>query len=110
MSTEGLKTEEELAFVIFCIENLALRHRKNAADVYCAMKEKWDLVGNYIVPGYEFLHTQDKDYILDDIEEVMKEKSKDCDRMRKISTLSVRVLICFSFHIITTEVLCYDRI
>ncbi|MBR1851957.1 MAG: DUF3791 domain-containing protein [Lachnospiraceae bacterium] len=69
-----MKTEDELEFVVFCIENLALKQRKNAKDVYTAVKDKSNILHNYIVPGYEFLHTQDKEYILEDIEEIMSEQ------------------------------------
>ncbi len=72
MDTNVLKTEEELAFAVFCIENLARRYQKNAADIYNAMKKQGDILNNYIIPSYAFLHTQDKDYILDDIERAMK--------------------------------------
>lgn len=69
-----ITTEDELAFVVFCIENLALKYRKDGALVYAALKDKGDLLHRYIVPGYDFLHTQDKDYILEDIEGVMREQ------------------------------------
>ena len=72
MDTNILKTEDELAFAVFCIENLARRYQKNASDIYNAMKMQSDILSSYIIPSYEFLHTQDKDYILDDIERVMK--------------------------------------
>ena len=42
---------KELEFAIFCIENV-----------------------EYIIPEYEILHTQSKDYIINDIIEVMKER------------------------------------
>ncbi|MDO4939444.1 MAG: DUF3791 domain-containing protein, partial [Lachnospiraceae bacterium] len=70
-----IKTNDELEFVIFCIENIALRHGLNASNVYATIKDNSaDLIHKYIVPGYEFLHTQDKDYILDDIEEAIKQQ------------------------------------
>lgn len=70
-----IKTKDELEFVVFCIENIALRHGLSASDVYIAIKDNSaDLIHRYIVPGYEFLHTQDKDYILDDIEEAMEQQ------------------------------------
>ena len=72
INTNSLKTRDELEFVIFCIENLAMRQGVNAKAVYAAIKDRSDILYNYIVPGYEFLHTQDKEYILNDIEEVMK--------------------------------------
>lgn len=66
-----LKTIDELEFVIFCIENLAARQGLNAREVYGAIANKGDLLHTYLIPGYEFLHTQDKEYILNDIEETM---------------------------------------
>ena len=70
-----IKSKDELEFVIFCIENIASRHGLNASTVYTAINnDSINLINKYIVPGYEFLHTQDKDYILDDIEEVMEQQ------------------------------------
>ena len=72
ISTHSLKTRDELEFVVFCIENLALKQGVNARDVYAAINDRSNILYNYIIPGYEFLHTQDKEYILNDIEEIMK--------------------------------------
>lgn len=74
MEALPVRTEDELEFVIFCIENMALKQGKNARDVYVAMKDKSNILSNYIIPGYEFLHTQDKEYILEDIEGMMQEQ------------------------------------
>lgn len=74
MKAVPLQTEDELEFVIFCIENLALKQGENARDVYVAVKDKSNILDHYIVPGYDFLHTQDKEYILEDIEGVMREQ------------------------------------
>ena len=69
-----IKTEDELEFVVFCIENLAIKHGVDGAYVYAAIKDRSCILNSYIVPGYDFLHTQDKDYILEDIEEVTREQ------------------------------------
>lgn len=53
---------------------MALKQGRNATDVYVAVKDRSNILGNYIVPGYEFLHTQDKEYILEDIENIMQEQ------------------------------------
>lgn len=42
--------------------------------VYDALTEKSDILNDYIIPEYEILHTQGKEYIVDDIIEVMKER------------------------------------
>lgn len=64
----------ELEFAVFCIENLATKLQKNGTEVYDALTVKSDILYRYIIPNYEMLHTQDKEYILNDILEVMREE------------------------------------
>ena len=71
---EKLKNEKELEFVIFCIENLAIKLGKDAEEIYRALAENSDILNTYIIPDYETLHTQSKEYILQDIIELMHEK------------------------------------
>lgn len=72
--SSGEISREALAFAIFCIENLARRLARPAPDVYRLLTEKSDLLYSYILPCYAPLHTQDKDYIVDDILGVMQRK------------------------------------
>ena len=37
-------------------------------------QKKTDILAGYIIPGYEVLHSQSKDYIMEDLLEVMREK------------------------------------
>lgn len=69
-----IKNSGELEFAIFCIENLAQYLGVTAERVYYALTKKSDILNNYIVPEYEILHTQSKDYIVNDILEVMAER------------------------------------
>lgn len=69
-----IQNEKELEFAIFCIENIALYLGVDAEKVYEALTVKSDILNSYIVPGYEMLHTQGKDYIVEDIVAVMKER------------------------------------
>lgn len=64
--------KERIGFAIFCIENLAIRLKKPAENVYLALTGKDNILEKYIIPCYDFLHTQEKDYILDDILETMQ--------------------------------------
>lgn len=57
-----IKTTDELEFAVFCIENIAIRLGKNAEEIYQALTEKSDILNSYIIPEYEILHTQSKDY------------------------------------------------
>jgi len=69
-----LKNSKELEFVVFCIENLAKFLDRNAEDVYKAISVRSDILWDYIIPEYEMLHTQSKEYIINDIIELMKER------------------------------------
>ena len=57
----------------FCIENVAAKLGVDAERVYQAFTEQSDILNGYIVPEYEVLHTQSREYIVDDLLDVMKE-------------------------------------
>lgn len=74
IADEKIKNSNELEFAIFCIENVAEKLGVDAERVYQAFTEKSDILNGYIVPEYEILHTQSREYIVDDILDVMGEK------------------------------------
>ena len=74
MKKQNIEKSRELEFAIFCIENIAAKLGVSAEKVYDALTEKSDILNDYIIPEYEILHTQGKEYIVDDIIEVMKER------------------------------------
>ena len=75
MMTNGeIKNFSELEFAVFCIENVAAKLGVDAERVYQAFTEKSDILNGYIVPEYEMLHTQSREYIVDDLLDVMKER------------------------------------
>ena len=73
MMKQNIEKSRELEFAIF-IENIAAKLGVSAEKVYDALTEKSDILNDYIIPEYEILHTQGKEYIVDDIIEVMKER------------------------------------
>ena len=75
MMKQNIEKSRELEFAIFCIENIAAKLGVSAEKVYDALTEKSDILNDYIIPEYEILHTQGKEYIVDDIIEVMKERA-----------------------------------
>ena len=75
MTDEKIKNSSELEFVVFCIENVAAKLGVDAERVYQAFTEQSDILNGYIVPEYEVLHTQSREYIVDDLLDVMKESS-----------------------------------
>ena len=74
ITDEKIKNSSELEFVVFCIENVAAKLGVDAERVYQAFTEKSDILHGYIVPEYEVLHTQSREYIVDDLLDVMKER------------------------------------
>lgn len=73
-SNENIKNAKELEFAVFCIENVAAELNVTAERIYKAVAEKSDILNGYIVPGYEVLHSQGRDYIVNDIIEVIRER------------------------------------
>ena len=63
-----------MEYVLFCIEGLAKKLGKDGREVYQILTEDSDILNSYIVPSYDVLHTQGKDYIIEDILDVMKKR------------------------------------
>lgn len=71
---ETINNSEELEFAVFCVENVAAKLDVDAQQLYKAFTDKSDILNGYIVPEYEILHTQSKEYIVNDIIELMRER------------------------------------
>ena len=69
-----IKNKRELEFVVFCVENVAAALGKSSCDVYRVLSGENGILHQYIIPSYDVLHTQGKDYIVNDICEVMAER------------------------------------
>lgn len=67
-------TGDELGFVTFVIENVAEETGVAGDVVYRALTEDSDLLYDYIVPCYDVLHTQGKEYIIRDVLEHLEER------------------------------------
>ena len=65
---------KELAFAVFCIENVAEYLGLKGNEAYKLLTEESGILDNYIIPCYDALHTQGREYIVNDIIEVMREK------------------------------------
>ena len=74
MTNEEIKNFSELEFAVFCIENVAAKLGVKAEVILQAFTEKSDILNGYIVPEYESLHTQSREYIVDELLFVMREK------------------------------------
>jgi len=65
---------EQLSFAFFCIENIAERLEISGNLVYKILTENSNILDNYIIPCTDALHTQGKEYILNDLLEYMREE------------------------------------
>lgn len=66
--------ENNLEFAVFCVEMLAKELDITGDKVYDLLTVKSDLLDSYILPCYETLHTQSREYIVNDLLEVMRQK------------------------------------
>jgi hypothetical protein len=65
--------ENVLEFTVFCIENTAEAVGMGGNVVYDLLK-KSRILDDYIIPGYDVLHTQGKEYLVDDITRLMQKE------------------------------------
>jgi hypothetical protein len=72
MSRDQRATE----FAVFCVENTAKRLGINARDVFMELK-KTDGIEQFLYPSYSTLHTQGKDYIVDEVLEYIHRHNPD---------------------------------
>lgn len=74
LKNEPIHNSKELEFVIFCIENVAIQLGVSAEKVYHVFAEESDILNSYIVPCYDILHTQSKEYIVEDLISLMEKR------------------------------------
>ena len=67
-------SDDELRFVVFCIESLAEDMDVDPVVVHDVLAKESDIVDRYIIPCYETLHTQGREYIIENLKEVMSER------------------------------------
>ena len=63
-----------MEFSVFCIESIAERLGQTGDVIYEKLTKESNILNDYIVSCYDVLHTQGKEYIVDDIIGVMKQK------------------------------------
>ena len=64
---------DSMAFVVYMIHCCANQWRLSPAAVYRKLKES-GCIEAYLVPHYDVLHTQSSAYVLEDIEQYLKNR------------------------------------
>ncbi|GHS88651.1 hypothetical protein AGMMS49957_10540 [Synergistales bacterium] len=67
-------TKEQLDFAVFCVENVADSLNMTGDEVYRLMVGETNILDGYIIPFYDALHTQGKEYIVWELIRVMRER------------------------------------
>lgn len=65
--------EKELSFSIFLLYSLADKWGMSPMNVYKILNTT-GILDNYIIAGYDMLHTLGKEYLVEDITEFVREK------------------------------------
>ncbi|MDR1322166.1 MAG: DUF3791 domain-containing protein [Gracilibacteraceae bacterium] len=71
MSKQADMTPEQSFFAVFCLEALADELHTTGDKVYRMLTEDSDVLDAYIVPHYDVLHTQGRDWIVADLKRLL---------------------------------------
>ncbi len=69
-----IHSEKELEFILFYVEFVVKSLNQEPDMIYQKLKES-GLLQNYIIDNFDVLHTLGKDYLVDDIIQIMKERN-----------------------------------
>ena len=67
-------TPEQSFFAVFCIEALADELKTTGDKIYKMLTENSGILDDYIIPCYDALHTQGKDFIVRELKELMQKR------------------------------------
>lgn len=68
-----MSKKAELTFSIFILYSLAEKWNKAPAEVYRILNES-GIIDDYVIRCYDVLHTQGKEYLVEDITDYAREK------------------------------------
>lgn len=66
LSDVRIETNNVVGFFTFCVENYAEKHKMTSLEAYALFRRYQ--VDSYLINGFDMLHTQGKDAILQDID------------------------------------------
>ena len=67
------ETKNEIEFAVFLIHRLSRAWDKTVPETYRILSES-NILGGYILPCYDVLHTQGESYLLEDITSYARER------------------------------------
>ena len=67
-------TPEQSFFSVFCVEAISDKLEITGDKVYKMLTEESDILDSYVIPSYDSLHTQGRDYIVNELIELMEKQ------------------------------------
>ena len=67
-------SDKQIEYSVFCIENVAQHLGKSGSEIFKILNSS-GLLHSYIIPSYEALHSQSKQYIVNEIVSIMRERN-----------------------------------
>ena len=64
----------KIEFALFCVDSLAEDLGRDPTEVYDLLTKESDIMHSYIFACYDSLHSQGKEYIVDDLKDVLRER------------------------------------
>ena len=65
---------DTLLFAVFCIEGIVERLQRDGREVFRLLTGKGNILDTYIIAHYDVLHTQGKEYIVDELVGLMEKE------------------------------------
>lgn len=65
---------DTLLFAVFCIEGIAESLQMEGEEVFRLLTGTGDILDTYILAHYDMLHTQGKEYIVDELVDLMEKE------------------------------------
>lgn len=72
MERQAEISPEQMYFAVFCIEALADDLNISGDEIYKMLTESSDILDGYILECYDALHTQGKQYIVEELKALMR--------------------------------------
>lgn len=79
-------SSDQLDFVTYCIGNLSIRLQLPQKAIYARLKST-GILDDYIVKGYDVLHTFGKEYLMEDLIGRGRERGRKREREREYVTI-----------------------
>lgn len=69
-------SKRELEFATFCVEILREKNNITSKEAYLLLTKESSVMQDFLLPNYEVLHSQSREYILDEMMKLLQEENR----------------------------------